>query len=104
MEKGIYDNDPFSIAKTRVLQPRLNNSRIIAQQGWFTLHRYSTQGRFVPLEKNRKIGKHLNEICIRADERYAILDSLERHGISAKTMYPNLAGLCQHLNSKYRLG
>ena len=103
MEKDVYEKDPFALAKTRVFQPRLNNSRIIAQQGWFTLHRYSKNASFVPLEKNRDINAHLNEFRIRADQRSSILDSLERHGVSAKTIYPDLIGLCQHLNRKHSL-
>lgn len=103
MEKDVYEKDPFAAAKTRVFQPRLNNSRIIAQQGWFTLHRYSKKGAFFPLERNRDIRPHLNEFRIRADKRSSILDSLERHGVSAKTIYPDLSGLCQHLNRKHSL-
>lgn len=47
---------PFEQAKTRVFQPRLNNPRIVAQDGWFTAHRFSKQSnRFVALEKNPEI-------------------------------------------------
>src|SRR2546428_12184525 len=41
LAQNVYDQDPFEVAKTRVFQPRLNNPRIVAQHGWFTLHRYS---------------------------------------------------------------
>lgn len=43
---------PFGQAKTRVIQPSLNNNRIVAQNGWFTVHRYSSKwSTFVSLEK-----------------------------------------------------
>jgi hypothetical protein len=104
LEKDVYNTDPFSRAKTRVFQPRFNNSRIIAQQGWFTLHRYATKNnRFVPLERNPAIEKYLHEFCIPGSKRHDILNSLERHGVSAKTIYPDLGGLCQHLNRKHKL-
>lgn len=104
LEKDVYNTDPFSRAKTRVFQPRLNNSRIVAQQGWFTLHRYATsRNRFVPLERNPETRKHLYEFCIPESSRHDILNSLERHGISAKTIYPDLVGLCQYLNWKHNL-
>lgn len=32
---------PFSISKTKILRPTLNNERIVAQSGWFTVHAYS---------------------------------------------------------------
>ena len=103
LENNIYENDPFSISKTRVIQPRLNNPRIIAQQGWFTLHRYSRKSsRFVSLEKNPEIKAYLHEFRIREEQRNSILYSLERHGINAKTIFPDLGGLCQHLNRRYR--
>lgn len=102
--RDAYATDPFQIRKTRVFQPRLNNVRIIAQQGWFTLHIYSSKFKqFIPLERNRDIRRHLSEIQIPADKRKLILYSLERHGVSAKTIYPDFSGLCQYLNWQYNL-
>ncbi len=47
--------DPFSARRTSIFKPNLNNPRITAQSGWFTLHGYSaTAKRFVPLEDNSK--------------------------------------------------
>ena len=102
LEKDVYGQSPFSRRKTRVIQPRLNNLRIIAQQGWFTLHRYAAKNRkFVPLEKNPQTKDCLYEFRIPAGKRSGMLDSLERHGVSAKTIYADLSGLCQHLNKKH---
>ncbi|MEO6276326.1 FRG domain-containing protein [Roseateles sp.] len=104
LTKDVYKQDPFSRAATKVFQPRLNNSRIVAQQGWFTLHRYAEKNKtFVALEKNPKIKEHLHEYHVPAKYRQVLLAALDRHGISAKTIYPDLAGLCQHLNWKHRL-
>ena len=103
-EKDVYSKDPFKTALTRVFQPRLNNPRIIAQHGWFTLHRYSKkQGRFVAIEHNSEAKTKLTEICIPAFKRQDILESLERHGISRRTLFPDLEGLCSHLNWKNQL-
>lgn len=103
-DKGVYSKDPFTTDLTRVFQPRLNNPRIIAQHGWFTLHRYSkTQSRFVAIEQNREAKTKLTEIRIPANRRDDILGSLERHGISRRTLFPDLEGLCNHLNWKHKL-
>lgn len=103
LEKDVYSKNPFSQAHTRVFQPRLNNSRIVAQHGWFTLHRYAAKNsRFVSLDKNPETSKNLSEFRIPAGTRPSILASLAQHGISAKTIYPDLGGLCQHLNWKYQ--
>lgn len=103
-DKHVYTKDPFKTALTRVFQPRLNNPRIIAQHGWFTLHRYSkTKNKFVAIEENREAKNKLTEIRIPANHRDEILGSLERHGISRRTLFPDLEGLCNHLNWKHKL-
>lgn len=102
--KDAYSENPFSIRKTRAFQPRMNNPRVIAQSGWFTLHRYSEKTRrFVPLERNSEIKSNLTEIRISGSSKKQILDSLEMNGINYRTIYPDLAGLCMYLNSKHRL-
>lgn len=103
-DKDVYSKDPFKTAFTRVFQPRLNNPRIIAQHGWFTLHRYSQkEKKFVALEQNSEAKAKLTEICIPENRRDEILGSLERHGISRRTLFPDLEGLCNHLNWKQKL-
>lgn len=100
----VYEKDPFDISNTRVFQPRLNNPRIVAQHGWFTLHCYAKKDRkFVSLEKNKSIKDCLMEIRIPEKKRSDILRSLEVHGISIKTLFPDLVGLCRYLNSKHKL-
>lgn len=102
LAKNVYEQDPFSRAQTRVFQPRLNNARIIAQQGWFTLHRYAEKNkRFVSIDKNPLTAKNLHEFHIPAVQRAQLLVALDRHGVNAKTVYPDLGGLCQHLNWKH---
>ena len=47
---------PFAIDKTYIFKPNLNNERIIAQSGWFTISRYSKKSRrFVDLHHNKSI-------------------------------------------------
>jgi len=104
LKQDIYSVDPFSVRKTRAFQPRLNNPRIIAQHGWFTLHCFSSTSKsFVPLERNRETKEHLTQLCIPAKARKNVLDLLDRFGISYRTLFPDLGGLCQYLNWKLRL-
>lgn len=105
-DKDIYreDNDPFTIEKTRVFQPRLNNKRIAAQHGWFTLHRYSHKANaFVPIDTNIDTKKKLRKIRIPANKRIEMVQSLERHGINERTLFPDLQGLCSYLSWKHKL-
>jgi hypothetical protein len=100
----LYAQDPFSQKKTGVFQPRLNNPRIIAQHGWFTLHRYSEKsGKFVALESNSDVKGRLDEFKVAEKNRASMLDSLDRHGITRSTLFPDLEGLCKHLNWKFSL-
>ena len=102
LDEDVYKKDPFKTSETRVFQPRLNNVRIIAQHSWFTLHQYSAESKeFVRLESNPGTQDRLTEIQIPAGSRAHVLCSLDRHGISSRTLLPDLQGLCQYLNWKY---
>lgn len=103
-KKDMYGRDPFTMPVTRVFQPRLNNPRILAQHGWFTLHRFSkTAKAFVPLDINPETKKHLTEIRVPGVRRQEVLVSLDRHGINERTLFPDLGGLCTFLNWKHKL-
>jgi hypothetical protein len=98
----VYESDPFAQGLTRIFQPRLNNSRIVAQQGWFTLHCFSSLSKqFVALEKNQQTKQYLTEYRIPADRRSELLMGLDRHGVNAKATFSDLGGICQHLNWKH---
>ncbi|HEY8084889.1 MAG TPA: FRG domain-containing protein [Methylophilaceae bacterium] len=102
LEPDPYNSEPLNLVETRVFQPRFNNPRIIAQQGWFSLHRHSvTSECFVSLENNLKTREHLHEFRIPEANRPDILRSLDRHGVNARTIYPDLSGLCQYLNWRH---
>ena len=89
---------PFSQAKTRVFRPRWNNPRIVAQHGWFTAHRFSQKAKkFVPLESNPDVHPHLTEFVVGGRNRVGLLKSLDRHGMSSRTLFPDLEGLCRYL-------
>jgi hypothetical protein len=100
--EDVYKKKLFEQTHTRVFQPKLNNVRIIAQHGWFTLHMYAKSTKsFVALEKNSTIKKHLIEYKVPSTNRSSILDSLDRNGVNHRTLFPDLEGLCKHLNWKH---
>lgn len=92
---------PFEIKQTRVFRPKLNNPRVIAQHGWFTAHRYSQQDKkFVALEKNQKIKDKILEITIRGSQKANLRKALDKFGINSHVLFPDLEGLCEHINWK----
>lgn len=94
---------PFQYERTKILRPSLNNSRIVAQSGWFTCHKYNRdQKKFVPLEENAGITELLTKVIVPHQLKNDILTKLSILGVSNRTMYPDIVGLCHHLNWKFR--
>lgn len=99
-----HTESPFLNTKTRILRPTLNNERIIAQSGWFTTHKFSrTQKRFVELEARKEERFKILEIEIPAESKKEILRMLSNLGVNNRTVFPDIAGLCFHLNWKYQV-
>ncbi len=93
---------PFEIKFTRILKPTLNNNRIVAQAGWFTAHRYYHKAkRFVKLEYNDKLKDGISLIIIPSEIKPDILNKLSVYGVNNRTLFPDVVGLCNHLNWKY---
>jgi hypothetical protein len=91
--------DPFSIGKTRVLKPNLNSSRIVAQSGWFTAHRYSKVGkRFIPLERNSDIKERLLEITVPGKVKAEALRVLDVLGVNSQALFADIEGVCKYIN------
>ncbi len=98
------NDDPFSLAHIKILRPQLNNARIIAQNGWFTIHNYNYRN---ILEKNNGKFVSLNDsflsisvfhIEIPKEEKKDILLKLDDFGINQESLFPDINGLCQYLN------
>ncbi|WP_259065262.1 FRG domain-containing protein [Mucilaginibacter sp. X4EP1] len=97
------NKSPFETTKTRILCPVLNSERILAQSGWFTAHKYSKNNKgFVKLETNEELKDSITQLVISATSKLDILKKLEVFGINNRTMYPDIHGLCEHLNWSYR--
>ena len=93
---------PFDIANVKVIIPNLNNERIIAQSGWFTAHHYSEDlNQFVPLEENKLIAKNLLKILIPKNLTGDILEELNILGVNHNHIFPDVEGLCNHINWRF---
>ena len=88
--------DPFSIGKTQVCKPNLNSPRIVAQNGWFTAHRYA--GKFLPLEQNSDTGNRLLRIEVKGQQKSEALKKLDVLGINCQSMFADMEGVCRHIN------
>ncbi|MCJ7446804.1 MAG: FRG domain-containing protein [Bacteroidales bacterium] len=96
------ESSPFNRTKTRVLKPTLNNDRIIAQAGWFTAHKYSKGSeRFVDLRTNIDINTSITELTIPKNIKSDVLENLNVFGINSQTLFPEISGICKHLNWEF---
>ena len=91
--------DPFAGDWTRVFRPRHITRRIIAQSGWFTVHKWVgvPKGGFIPLERNWKYKPRLAKLHIPPEAFARIRRELDRWGFNAATLYSDLDGLCRHV-------
>lgn len=97
------ETDPFELKKTYVVRPNVNNSRIKAQSGWFTVHRYSREAnQFVDLHKNNSIEKKVLMKGVQKNKKLDILKTLDKLGVNEESVYPGPEGTAKHINWLYR--
>ncbi len=97
--------DPFSGVRTKVFRPRHIASRIRAQSGWFTVHKFMPNNRraFIPLNSQSRYKKALMKIVIPPDKFSPIRYELDRCGLNGASMLTDLAGLCRHIEWQHSL-
>lgn len=97
------EKDPFKIRKTYVLKPNVNNSRIRAQSGWFTVHRYSKEAKqFVDLHKNTSIEGKIHMKGIPQNKKLDILKTLDKLGVNEESVYAGPEGTARYINWLHR--
>lgn len=90
--------DPFRLPATKFYRPSLMSPRIIAQDGWFSVHKYmKADDRFLPLEHNRVFKTRLRKLRIRG-KRHVNLPQLDLCSVNRAALFPGLDGLCAYLN------
>jgi hypothetical protein len=101
-----FNSDPFEQRDTRVFHPKLCRPKRDAQNGWFTVHPSSNntdyvEQRFIPLEEELSDNDILLEIPILPEMKEKLLIELDQCGINERMIYPDLDGLCRHINKLF---
>jgi hypothetical protein len=95
---------PFTGERTRVFQPKHIARRIIAQSGWFTVHKYLRERRgFVPLERQSRYQAALTKIIVPPEAFAAIRYGLAQCGVNAASLLTDLTGICAHIEWRHSL-
>ena len=86
---------------TSILRTRLEDTRVVAQDGWFTVHSPSRKyGKFIPLGELDHHAEGMVKIEVNAKNKGTILKDLDTLGISYQSIFPDLEGVCRYINWK----
>ncbi len=90
------------LKNTRVFRPPHISDRIIAQDGWFTVHRYlEEKDRFVPLERQPRFRDHLDRATISRGAFGSLRSRLRKLGINDRVLFPDIVTLCRELTREF---
>lgn len=90
--------NPYNQITTKIFKPNMISKRLISQSGWFSVHKYmKKKNKFIPLEENGKFNKFLIKVTINGNST-EMNHQLSLYGINASNLFPDLDGLCKHLN------
>ena len=93
--------DPLSNKITKIFRSRVVSQRISAQSGAFTVHKINAGGKMVKFETHKHFKAKLSKIIIPAKSFADIRKSLMIMGINHSTVFPDIDGLCQHLERRF---
>ena len=92
---------PLSNKITKIFRPKIISRRISAQGGAFTVHKINTKGRVVTFEKHANFKKKLMKIIVPQKHFSKIRHRLNILGVNSSTLFPDIDGLCKHLQWRY---
>jgi len=94
-------DDPLQNKTTKIFRSRVVSKRISAQAGVFTAHRINSDGELIQLENNAKFKNKLTKLTIPSECFVSIRESLKMMGVNHSTVFPDIDGLCQHLERRF---
>jgi hypothetical protein len=99
---GHGSGSPFGGERTQIFQPHHIAKTIVAQDGWFTVHKYLAEKDkvFIPLEKNKIYKDRMKMLTVPYGKFATLKEELDRCGVNAASLFPDLRGLCRYLNAK----
>jgi hypothetical protein len=81
----------------RAVYPQQRNDRMQAQRGWFTIHGDD----FSPINQRKDEDKFLRKIAIPSSAKCGAHEFLKCAGLDIFVLFPDLAGLAEHLTRQH---
>jgi len=99
--------NPNDIAKILAVKPKLDNPRIVRQQGAFLIFGvepsfdHNTTKPMPEIEKEWIIKGNNNKIIIKNSKKESILKELDKLGINKSTLFPEIDKVADYIKEKY---
>ncbi len=100
----LKEDSPFALERTRLVKPKVVTKRIGigSQLGWFTAHYFDSElEQFIPVDKDPVYASKLTKLIIPPEKFAQLRFQLDRLGVNAAMIFPDLDGLCAHLEWFY---
>ncbi len=97
----------FENSNTKIFRPNVISRRISAQSGVFTAHKIiidkhdENNNKFVKFDTHREFKNNLIKILIPFNLFSTLRCRLNLVGINSATIYPDIDGLCSHLQWRF---
>lgn len=98
------DSSPFNNTKPSLYRPRVISPRIAVQRGVFTVHPMRSSERMVAFESEAGFKDRLVKFVVAAEAFPHIGKHLDSCGVNRFVLFPDLVGLCSHLEWRYTDG
>ena len=87
-----------------ILKTKYEDTRVISQDGWFTVHSSSRKyRRFIPLGELEHHAEGMVKISVSKSSIVQILNDLDTLGVNYQSVFPDLDGVCKYINWKNNL-
>jgi hypothetical protein len=105
-DKDDFRNDtdkiqPLSNKVTKIYRPKIISRRISSQNGVFSVHKINNNDKFIAFNKNKNYKNKLTKIIIESKHFSQIKKDLDLLGINNSTIFPDIDGLCKHLEYRF---
>ncbi len=92
---------PLSNKVTKIYRPKIISRRISSQDGVFSVHKINEDNKFLAFNKNKNYKDKLTKITIEPKNFAHIKKGLNLLGINNSTIFPDIDGLCKHLEYRF---